>query len=426
MYPNTHDVLPLPARAGLDRYLTDAEDLVEACKAGAIGRWASRWPDYVDQIQRFAADALNGGGCAATAAQFVIARVHGFESWPTFAAHLEDLACAGSPTSRFETAADAIVNGDSAALQQLLREHPDLIRARSSRGHRATLLHYAAANGVENYRQQTPGDVVAIAGILLDAGAEVNAEAEMYGGRCTTLGLAATSVHPERAGVQNALMQSLIDRGASVDHPAGAGPSHSLVASCLANGRAAAAEYLAANGARLDLDGAAGIGRLDLVAGFFNPDGTLKPTATIEQLRAAMNWACEHGRNEVVQFLLDRGVLAKAPSPANGRTFLHSAAIGGRAAVVQLLIARSAPVDVVESTYDGTPLQWALHGWSEAATGAGRDRYAQVVALLVRAGAAVNPAWLDEAAEPTPFRKMLRADASMIAALRSNPGTLEP
>lgn len=423
MYPNTHDVLPLPARAGLDRYLTDAEDLVAACKAGAIGRWASKWPEYVDQIQRFAGATLNGGECARTGAQFVIARVHGFESWPTFAAHLEDLARAGSPTSRFETAVDAIVTGGGAALQQLLREHPELIRARSNRGHRATLLHYAAANGVENYRQRTPGNAVAIAGILLDAGAEVDAEAEMYGGGCTTLGLAATSVHPERAGVQNALMQILIDRGASVDPQAGAGHSHSLVGSCLANGRAAAAEYLAARGARLDLDGAAGIGRLDLVAGFFNPDGTLKPTATIEQLCAGMNWACEHGRNEVVQFLLERGVLASAPSPANGRTFLHSAALGGRAAIVQWLIARGVPVDVVEPTYDGTPLQWALHGWSEAAAGAGRDRYSEVVALLVRAGAAVNPAWLDRAADPTPFRTMLRADAGMLAALRSN---LEP
>ena len=418
MYPNSQDVVPLAARAGLDQYRTHAENLVAACKAGAIGQWASRWPEYVDQIERFAGDTLNSGECAFAAAQFVIARVHGFESWPTFAAHLEELARAGSPTSRFETAVDAVVTGDAATLQQILREHPELIRARSSRGHRATLLHYAAANGVESYRQQTPRNVVAIARILLDAGAEVDAEAQIYGGGCTTLGLVATSVHPEVAGVQNALIQTLLDRGASVDRPAGAGPSHSLIASCLANGRAAAAEYLAAHGARLDLDGAAGIGRLDLVAGFFNPDGTLQPTATRGQMRAAMNWACEHGRTEVVQFLLDRGVLASAPSPANGRTFLHSAAVGGRAAVVRLLIARGEPFDVVEPTYHGTPLQWALHGWSEAAAGAGRDRYSEVVTLLVRAGAAVNPAWLDEAAEPTPFRTMLRGDARMVAAIR--------
>jgi hypothetical protein len=420
MYPNTHDVVPLPAGANLDRYRTHAEDLVEACKAGAIGRWASRWPDYVDQIERFAGDTLNRAECAPTAAQLVIARVHGFESWPGFAAHLEDLARAASPISHFETAVDAIVSGDAATLQQLLRDRPELIGARSARAHHATLLHYAAANGVENYRQRTPANVVAIAGILLDAGAEVDAEADVYGGGCTTLGLAATSVHPERAGVQNALMQVLIDRGAIVDHPAGAGGTHSFVASCLANGRAAAAEYLAAHAARLDLDGAAGIGRLDVVAALVNPDGTLQPPATEAQRRAGFMWACEYGRTPVVEFLLDRGIVAGAALRPDGQTGLHWAALGGHAAVISLLLARKAPVDAVENTYHGAPLNWALYGWSNA-TGTARDRYYEVISRLVRAGAAVNPTWLDTDTEQTAFARTLSADARMLAALRVEP-----
>ena len=50
-------------------------------------------------------------------------------------------------------------------------------------GARATLLHYVAANGVEGYRQLTPPNAVAIADALLDAGADVDALADMYGGR---------------------------------------------------------------------------------------------------------------------------------------------------------------------------------------------------------------------------------------------------
>ena len=46
----------------------------------------------------------------------------------------------------------------------------------------ATLLHYVGANGVEGYRQQSPPNAVAIARLLLDAGAEVDAFAGMYGG----------------------------------------------------------------------------------------------------------------------------------------------------------------------------------------------------------------------------------------------------
>ena len=81
--------------------------------------------------------------------------------------------------------------------------------------------------------------------MLLTAGAEIDATANVYGGGCTTLGLAATSVHPERAGVQEALLQTLLDHGASLEQPSLAGNRESLVIACLANGRPKAAEFLA-------------------------------------------------------------------------------------------------------------------------------------------------------------------------------------
>jgi hypothetical protein len=421
MYPNPQDVLPLPARPNLEQYKKLAKDLVKACRSGApeaIREWAARWPEPTAQLDAFARQTLTSRDCALTGAQFVIARAHGFASWPTFAAHLDGLGSAASPVSTFETAAEAVVAGDIATLQRLLREQPALIRARSTREHRATLLHYAAANGVENYRQQTPGNAAAIVQTLLAAGAEVDAEAEMYGGGCTTLGLVATSIHPERAGVQNALMQILIDHGAGIDRPRSVGNNHSFVVGCLANGRGAAAEYAAARGARLDLEGAAGLGRLDLVKSHFNPDGTVKPPATTEQMHAGFAWACEYGRMEVVQFLLDRGIPIDAAVRHDGQTGLHWAAIGAHADIVSLLLDRHAPVDVVDATYNGTPLSWALHGWSDPPYGTSRDRYYDVVARLVRAGAAVKPQWSDDSAESTPFAKALRADPRMVAALR--------
>ena len=105
---------------------------------------------------------------------------------------------------------DAIVAGDVATLERLLRQNPDLIRARSARKHRATLLHYVGANGVESWRQKTPANAVPVTEILLKAGADVDSVADMYGGS-TTLGLVATSIHPLRAGVQDALMEMLFE-----------------------------------------------------------------------------------------------------------------------------------------------------------------------------------------------------------------------
>ena len=102
---------------------------------------------------------------------------------------------------RFEAAADAIVAGDLERLRRLLVDHPELIRARSVRNHRAMLLHYVGANGVEGWRQHTPPNAVEVLELLLASGAEVDATADMYGGS-TTLGLMATSLHTERAGLQ--------------------------------------------------------------------------------------------------------------------------------------------------------------------------------------------------------------------------------
>jgi hypothetical protein len=94
-----------------------------------------------------------------------------------------------------------------------------LIRAQSARRHRATLLHYVAANGVEDFRQLTPPNAVAIAKALLEAGAEVDALANTYGGgnAQTTMNLLVSSTHPAEAGLQPALVDTLLDYGAAID-----------------------------------------------------------------------------------------------------------------------------------------------------------------------------------------------------------------
>jgi ankyrin repeat protein len=423
MYPNPQDVVPLSPVPTLAQYEAHAEGLVTACRSGdpdAIQRWATQWRAATADLETFTRRTLIGRDCAPAAAREVLARVHGFDGWPAFAAHLRELERPESAVSKFEAAADAVIAGDLPALERILHEQPGLIRARSTRVHRATLLHYAAANGVENYRQTTPSNAVAVTSLLLAAGAEVDAEAEMYGGGCTTLGLVATSIHPERAGVQHALMQVLIDHGAAIDRPGVAGNNQSLVVGCLANGRGPAAEFLAARGARLDLEGAAGIGRLDLVKDYFDADGRLTPAAASKQMEAAFAWACEYGRAHVVAFLLERGLPADAAVRHDGQTGLHWAALGAHADIVSLLLERHAPVGVVERTYGGTPLTWALHGWSDPPYGTSRDRYYEVVARLVRGGASVNADWFDEASDQTAFGKAVRADARMIAALRGH------
>jgi hypothetical protein len=328
-------------------------------------------------------------------ARSIIVQNHCFENWGEFASYAAGLKDGRSALARFELAADAIVAGDARTLEKLLRDEPTLVRARSTRHHHSTLLHYLGANGVEGFRQRTPKNAVQIAGILLNAGAEVDAVADMYGGGCTTLGLVATSIHPKAAGVLHELIDVLLAHGARVDAP-GSGHATALVNGCLANGRDDAADYLARRGAPLDLEGAAGVGRLDLVQSFFDSDGSLKNSATTAQMKDGFSWACEYGHTDVVEYLLDRGIDAGELLPRpHGQTGLHWAAHCGHVDTVKALLRRRAPVDARDRRFDGTPLDWALHGWRELETDAAtNDSYHDVVALLVAAGSRVEPEWL--------------------------------
>ena len=411
MFPNPQDALPLPPCPRIEQYKKLAKDLVRACKSGdasALTQWSKTWVDslirltgvavtpgspvridqWAAQVEEFARRKLLGAErqCVLADAQFVLARCHGFENWPRFVRHVEAAALSQSSVSAFEDAADTIIMGDAPALENLLSKNLGLIRARSTREHRATLLHYCAANGVEGYRQITPKNIVEIASILLDLGAEIDATAEMYGGHCTTLGLAATSIHPEREGVQIALLQLLLDRGARVDLDNSAGNRQSLVKACLANGRGDAAQFLAWRGAALNLEEAAGSGRLDSVETFFDVDGRLKSTASEEQLLEGFLSACQFGRDRVLHFLLHRGMNLTAQGH-NGQTALHRAVIGAQYHTVELLLKHGAPLET-KNSYGGTPLGQAL--WS-AYHSDSHTPWLPIIEELLAAGATVEP-----------------------------------
>jgi hypothetical protein len=336
-------------------------------------------------------------------ARAVIARNHLFETWPAFETFRDELRRDGSSIARFEAAADAIVTGDLATLDRLLTEDPTLVQARSPRTHRSALVHYVAANGVEYFRQRTPANLVAIANRLLDAGADINATADMYGGNATTVGLFATSILPVLAGVLEDGLQLLLDRGASI------GSGAALVNGCHGNGRPEAAEWLAARGLALDLEAAAGVGRLDVVQRFFTESGALQH-ATPDQMRRGFAWACEYGKTGVVEFLLQKGMDVGARLPNHGQTGLHWAAGSGYPDVARVLLEHGASVHAEDEAFNVTPLAWALHGWGEGPRrGSTPDDYYAVVRTLVSAGSAVDPQWT--------AHERVQADPQMRAAL---------
>jgi hypothetical protein len=302
----------------------------------------------------------------------------------------------------FEEAATAVLRGDASGLKALLRLHPELTKQRSSLPHHATLLHFIADNGVESVDRypddgaaplhRYPANAVEMLDILLAAGADVNATADFYGGGATTLGLVATSIHPARAGVQLLLLERLLAAGAQIDASDAAGNRQRAVVGCLANGRPEAAAWLAGHGALLDLEAAAGVGRLDVVESYFDGDGKLKDAAAWVQLGPGLVWASEYGHVGVMDFLMDRGVDPR--EAVNGVYALDMAVCGGHLPAIRLLIQRGAPLES-QNRYGGTPLGMAfyvlgqrdaVHIWP-----ASNVDDLVVIGELVRAGAEGGP-----------------------------------
>ena len=418
------DTLPLPPRPDLDQYRKRAKALVTAANSGnpnAVKQWATGWLEAltkvlgveitpfvrhsfdraIDGLEKEVASRAtkNDSGFTLADAQHLIAQAHSYDTWADFAREIEGLR-SDSGKSDFERAADAVVEGDLPQLDELLKKNPGLIHEHSSRKHHATLLHYVAANGVEDFRQKTPPNAVDIARRLIAAGADVNALADTYSADLyqTTMNLLVSSTHPAEAGLQSTLVEVLLDHGAAIN---GLEDNGSPILTALAFGYRDAADTLARRGARIDhVVVAAAVGRLDLVREWVKDATTLSkahepyrgpywvsiPDDPKGQLEMALVWACKFGRADVARYLLEVGVSARAQDK-DQMTALHWACATGMLEIIDMLLARGAPLEV-RNTWGGTVLDSTA--WFVANSPHPNADYPRVIERLLQAGADPN------------------------------------
>jgi ankyrin repeat protein len=364
---------PLAFNAPLEAYQRQAHELLDAWNAGdpdAVELFRHHHPRLLDESISWLPKNLSEAELRAAAfdlpdAELALARWYDYLDWPQLRAHVAAVNEEGSPVARFETAVEAVVDGDVETLRALLIQDPELVQARSTRVthfdppvHGAMLLHYVAANGVEGHRQRTPRDAVAIAKMLLEAGADVDALAASYGGQHTTMSMLVSSAHPAKAGLQVALTEVLLDHGAAVEGR-GSGDWTSPLMTALAFGYYDTAAALVRRGARVTtVAAAAGLGRLEDV-------GRLLPGASPLDRHRALALAAQLGHADIVARLLDAGEDPNRYNPQGNHghaTPLHQAALAGHDAVVRLLVERGARLDIKDTIFKGTPLAWALYG----------------------------------------------------------------
>ena len=275
--------------------------------------------------------------------------------------------------SRFHPAIEVIKSGDLNKFQTLIKEDPNLATSRSSCSH-PTLLQCLALDS-----QDSPNNLE-MAKVLIAAGAELN-EPLVACASCDNVELASL----------------LLDHGAAINGTGGWSPMEEA----LYWNSGKVLNLLVERGALIsNLRVAAGLGRTDLMEGFFNPDGSLKsdagtvnwPWGDLEVIQNsnhpaagklklatkfksfsndrqgvidnAFVYAAMHGHIAAAKLLLEKG--AKVNSIPGGfdysGTALHYAALNGHREMVEFLIAQGADVKLKDTKVGATAAGWAEHG----------------------------------------------------------------
>jgi hypothetical protein len=269
---------------------------------------------------------------------------------------------------KFHPAIAAMKAGDLERFRTLLRDDPSLATTPLRRG--GSLLQCVVVDGYE-----VPHSIE-MAKLLIDAGAKQEFVDESLIGAASMDNLEA--------------VQLLLDAGAAVN---GNG-TWSPIEDALAFGKHRIVRLLLERGATIhNLRIAAGLGRADLIDGFFHPDGSLKAAAgklagpfgepaegwsqdPQDIIDNAFVYACRSGQIEAAERLLQHGARINALPPGfdYAGTGLHYAAMDGHRPLVEYLLAHGADPRLKDKKLSSTPAGWAEH-----------NGHPEIAALLERA-----------------------------------------
>jgi peptide-methionine (S)-S-oxide reductase len=248
----------------------------------------------------------------------------------------------------FSEAVSAIDAGDVKALKKILADHPELLQHRletPAKGYfqRPYLLWFVAENPLRN--ETLPANIAEITRTIIEA-AKREGAVSLQEQLDYTLALVVTGRVPRECRVQRALIDVLIDAGATPGDGNGALGARNLEG----------VEQLIDRGAPLTLATALCLGRFDDAA-------TLANQANDEDRQPAMVAAAFNGNADAIRILIDLGVDVNARSSVihPHATPLHHAVDSGSLDAVMALVDAGARLDTRDRIYDGTPLDWAEH-----------------------------------------------------------------
>lgn len=345
-------VKPLPSNPDLDHLRHQAKDLIRSHAARDL-QAAQRVREFHPRFAKVPDDEIFAASFHLHDAQLTIAREHGFPTWarlkrriekPTRADDLSQPHHERIEDPTFRRAVDLLDGGDAEGLRAHLNAHPRLVHQHAlfeggNYFRDPTLLEFVAENPIR--RGALPANIVAVAKVILDAGAKNDCSALN-----NALGLVCSGCVPRQCGVQIPLIDLLCAYGADANK-----------AMSPAFGEFEAVHALIRNGAQITLPVAAALGRADDVRG-------LLPAAPGEDRHCALALSSQFGHTEIVRVLLDAGEDPNRYNPVGCHaqsTPLHQASLAGHSDVVRLLVERGARLDLKDTIWHATPAGWAEH-----------------------------------------------------------------
>jgi Ankyrin repeats (many copies)/Ankyrin repeats (3 copies) len=245
----------------------------------------------------------------------------------------------------FREAVSAIHAGNLAALSRLLDRHPNLLRERASEPDcypqdyfRDPRLFWFIANN-PTLTRKIPANIVEIGRAMIARGVE---QADLD--YTLELVMSSGSLGDQQAG----LITLLIEAGAT------ATPQAIRVA--LAHWELEPILLLLARGMAMTAPIAAALGRTHMLA-------SLLPDSSPEDRQEALGLAVINRQLEAARLCLDAGADPNSFLPVHRHsTPLHQAAINSDIELMKLLVMHGARLDIRDTLWDGTPLNWAVHG----------------------------------------------------------------
>jgi hypothetical protein len=189
----------------------------------------------------------------------------------------------------------ALQEGDVAALEQLLSDHPELATAGLAsandreRGICRTLLHV-----VTDWPGNVPNGAASVAA-LVGAGADVNAT---FSGPHSE-----TPLHWAASSDDVPVLDALLDAGANIEARGAVIGGGTPMSDATAFGQWKAARRLLERGAHTNLWESSALGLLDRVEAYFD----VEPRPTAEETNECLWGACHGGHRDVAELLLARG-----------------------------------------------------------------------------------------------------------------------